>query len=101
MDGMSAENVAVMLPLTAPAVTTNARVPRCCWPDRHTIQESESHNVCSQIDWPICGTLENEARTMPAAYTVIWADPVDAAFRTEMVLRDTISIEIAAVTDPP
>jgi hypothetical protein len=38
---------------------------------------------------------------MPDAYTVILADPVDATFRTEMLLRDTIPVDIAAVTVPP
>ncbi len=100
MDGKSAENVAVMLPLTAPAVAITARVPKYCWPGRHTKPVSESHAVCSQIDWSICVTLENEARPMPDAYTVICADPVEARFLTEMLLRDTILVDMAAVTDP-
>ena len=91
----------VMEPAASPTVIDTDRLLRATCPVIQLADVSDTQSVASQAVWPaLAAPVYDAIGPSPDPYTVILADPVPAALALCRTLAETISSDIADVTDP-
>ena len=95
-DGESAENIALALPDTSPAVRVVRKLADRLRLLMHTNDQSDAHTVASQMVLPTPLTEVHDERPKPAPATASTIDSLDATLTVEMLLDVPASYDRAA-----